>query len=146
GGVNHETAFHPEIERELHAFDRIVATIGITGEVGLAHARDQMFYSPPVGERTRKREENEIAPGNEGRRQPARTHFDCDLPREGGIGNRRERAELEHVILAEFVGPYRFERHHNLAHPHARLALGAMALPVIETQRLDASKALERPR
>ena len=97
--MNHETAFHPQIERELHAFDRIVATIGITGEVCLAHAGNQMLHSPPVGERTRKGEENEIAAGNEGRRQPARAHLNGNVPSEGCVGNRCERAELEHVIL-----------------------------------------------
>src|SRR5260221_532851 len=82
GGVNHETAFHPQIERQLHAFDRVVATIRITGEVGLTHARDQMLHSPPIGERTREGEENEITAGNEGRRQPTRARLDGDLARE----------------------------------------------------------------
>src|SRR5260370_29596794 len=145
GGVNHETAFHPQIERQLHAFDRVVATIRITGEVGLTHARDQMLHSPPIGERTREGEENEFTPGTEGRRPPTRARLDGDLARERGIGNRRERAQLEHVILAEFFGPYRLKLRHTLAHAPARLELGAMALLVIKAQRLDASKALERP-
>src|SRR5262245_9331992 len=43
--MDHKTALHPEIERELHDFEGVIATIGITGEVGLAHAGDEMFHA-----------------------------------------------------------------------------------------------------
>ena len=36
-----EAALHPEVERKLHRLDRVVAAVGIAGEVGLAHAGDR---------------------------------------------------------------------------------------------------------
>src|SRR5262245_63628981 len=106
----------------------------------------EMFHPAPICERAGKGEENEIAAGNERRRQPARANLDGDLARERGIGNGRQRPEMKHVILAEPFAPRRLERRDAFTHALPRLKLGAMALLVIEAQRLDASKTLERPR
>ena len=99
--MNHETALHAEIERELHGFDRVVAAVGIAGEIGLAHAGDQMLDPAPIGERARERQEREVAAGNKGGRQPARVDFDCGLARERGLLHFGECIELNRVILAK---------------------------------------------
>src|SRR5262249_35416487 len=96
--------FHPEVERQLHRFDGVVAAVGITGEVGLAHAGDEMLCSAPIAERAREGEENEIAAGHERRRQPALADLDGDVARERGVGDLGERAEVNEVILAEPFG------------------------------------------
>src|SRR5262249_60719513 len=98
--MDHETVVHPEVEGKLHAFDGVVATIGITGEVGLAHAGDEMFDAAPISDRAGESEENEVAAGNERRRQPARADLDGDFTRERGIGNGGQRPEVKEVSLA----------------------------------------------
>ena len=50
------------------------------------------------------------------------------------------------MILAELFGPGRVERRDAFTHALARLELDAVALRVVEAQRLDASEAFERPR
>ena len=54
--------------------------------------------------------------------------------------------QVKQVILAELFGPGRVERRDTFTHALARVELDAMALRVVETQRLDASEAFERPR
>jgi hypothetical protein len=53
---------------------------------------------------------------------------------------------MQNVILPEPFGPCRLENPHALTHALSRVEFGAMALPVIEPQRLDASETLQRPR
>src|SRR5262249_47076966 len=141
-----EASPHPEGERQLHCLDGFVSAVGIAGEIGLAHASDEMLCSAPIAQRARKREENEIAAGHERRRQPALADLDGDRARERGVGDSGERAEVKQGILAPPLRPRRVEGSHALTHARACLELGAMALVVIEAHGLDADETLERPR
>src|ERR1700704_6216880 len=58
--MDDEAALHAEIERQLHRLHGVVAAIGIAGKVGLAHAGDQVPGATPIGERARKRQEDQV--------------------------------------------------------------------------------------
>src|SRR5215475_12590431 len=64
--MDHEAPLHAEIERQLHGLDGVVAAIRIAGEVGLAHAGDQVAGAASIGERTGEGEEDQIAARHEG--------------------------------------------------------------------------------
>ena len=143
--MDDETPLHPKIERELHRFDGVVAAIGIAGIIRLAHAGDQMLDSAPVGERSRECQEHEIAPGNEAGRQPAFTDFDRHLARERGIRDCGKRIELERMVLAKQVRPFRPQSDQTLADLSPHVELDPMTLAVVEADGLRACEAFQRP-
>ena len=75
GVCSTKCVLHAEIERRLHRLDRLVAAIGIAGEIRLAHAADDMAHAPPIGQRGREGEEQKIAAGHESSRQPVGAHL-----------------------------------------------------------------------
>src|SRR5579883_1806517 len=60
---------HTEIDCRLQRLDGVVAAIGIAGEIGLAHAANDMLEAALVGDDGGEGEEDEIAAGYERRRQ-----------------------------------------------------------------------------
>ena len=104
-----------------------------------------MSDATAIRERAREGEKDEIAAGNESRREAVLADLDGDLARKRGLGEGGERVEAHHMILAKAGGPRRSQRQHVLAHALTCLELGTMALLVVEADRLHASEALERP-
>ena len=103
-------AVHAERERDLHRLDGVVAAVGIAGEIGLAHAGDQVLGAAAIGERAGEGEERQIAAGHEGGRQAVLRHLDGDVAGERGLRDRGERVELDHVVVAEPRRPFRAQR------------------------------------
>src|SRR4051794_10457488 len=60
-----EATFHTKIKGDLESFDRVVATIGIPGEVSFANAGYDMLEAAAVGHCGREREEDNVAPRHE---------------------------------------------------------------------------------
>ena len=143
--MDHEAPLHPEIERKLHGFDRVVAAIRIPGIVGLAHARHEMLDSTAVGESAGQREEHEIAPGHERSGKSALAHCDRDVAGEGAFREGRERGDLDHVILTQTSCPWRAHRADAHAHAPADVELHPMTLAVIETDGLYPLESMECP-
>jgi hypothetical protein len=143
--VQHEAPVHAESERQLHRLDGIVAAIGIARVIRLAHAGNEMLDAAPVGDRAGKGKENEIASRHEGGRQAVGGHFDLRVAGKRGLGNLAERVEIDDVILAEPLLPFRIECRELVADARPHRHLDAMTLTVFETDRLDARKACQRP-
>ena len=61
--MNNKTALHAKTERHLHGLDGVVAAVGITGIIGLAHAGDKMPNPATIGERAGKRQKARLRPG-----------------------------------------------------------------------------------
>src|SRR5438034_1367158 len=64
--VQFESRVHAEIERALQRPNSRIATIRITGIIGLAHAAYDVTDASAVGQRSRERQEHQIATGYEG--------------------------------------------------------------------------------
>ena len=99
--MDDEAPIHAETERNLHGLDGVVAAIGVTGVVGLAHAGDDVAGAAAIGERAGEAEKDKVAAGHKGGRQAAVGDLDCGLAGERGVGNIRERIEFNHVVVAK---------------------------------------------
>ena len=77
--MNDKTAVGAERQSKLHRLDGIVTAIRIAGEVGFAHAGNEVTDIAPVGDRTGESEEHQISSGYEGRRQTGLSYPDLRL-------------------------------------------------------------------
>ena len=143
--MDDEAPVHAEAQRDLHGLDGVVAAIGIAGVVGLAHAGDDVAGAAAIGERAGEAEEDQIAAGHEGGRQPVVGDFDRGFAGERGVGNIR-RAHRVQPCGRRQAAPSSLT-----AFPSApRVGAGApqldrVALAVVEADGFDPRKALERP-
>ena len=87
-------------QRNLHSLDRIVAAVRIAGIIGFAHAGDQMSGATTISQCSRKAEENQIAAGHEGRRQPGLGNRDSHVAGKCGLRNGSECVEFDQMIVA----------------------------------------------
>src|SRR5271165_5664844 len=67
--MNDKTAVGAERQSKLHRFDGVVAAIRIAGEIGFAHAGNEVADIAPVGDRTGKSEKHQISSRYESRWQ-----------------------------------------------------------------------------
>src|SRR5476651_2621904 len=137
---------HAEVERHLQGLHRVVAAVGITGEIGLAHAADQHRQAAPVGHRGRHRHEQQVATGDEGVRQAVGLGLDGDIVRHRRLRNARNQRQVDHVVFAETFGPQRRLGAQLGQQRRAHRQLDGMALAVIEADGLDARVTRQRPR
>jgi hypothetical protein len=143
--VNDEASVHAEIERDLQRLERVVAAIGITREIRLAHAGNEMLGAAPIGDDRRKIEKDEIAARHEGRRQAFVIHGDSHFLRQRALAERPQHAEVDHVIGAEPVRPNRLQRPKCGPQRRGAIELDRVALAIAEADRLDARETVERP-
>ena len=137
----------PRLQRDLHRLERVVAAVGIAGEVGLAHAahqhRRRRAGRPAAAAKPRN---SRLRPGTKVLGRPlacismARSAVsavsrDLAQQRRGRAGGRRPAARPS-------AGTARAQRR---AHAGAAVELDAMALAVVEADGLDARVARERP-
>ncbi|ABA49515.1 hypothetical protein BURPS1710b_0356 [Burkholderia pseudomallei 1710b] len=141
----HEARVHAEIERDLQRLHRVVAAVRIAGEIGLAHAADERAQPAPISDRRGDRHEQQVAARHERVRQAVRRRLDLDRARHRGIADRAEHRQIDQVIVAQLVRPLRKTPLQRIAHALATFELDAVALAVIEAERLDGLIALERP-
>ena len=144
--IHHEALLHAEIERDLQRLQRIVAAIGIAGIIRLAHAADEMFDAAPVGDRSGKGEEQQVAPGNESVGQAARGEGDLLVLGERGLAELAEESKDRAGGLRRDAPPMIGKSCFSAARMSARQSSSiAVALAVVETDGLDMRIALERP-
>ncbi len=143
--VQFERSGHAEIERGLQRLDGLVAAIRIAGIIGLAHAADDVGDAAPVGQRRGEGQEHQIAAGHEGVGQAVGAHRDRDIAGQRGIGNLRQRRNLQGVAVAEPGRPIRAQRLHAVEQIGAAFEFDGVALAVVEAERFDPRKALQRP-
>ena len=72
---------------------------------------DDVTGTAPVGERAGETEEDQIAAGHEGGRQPVVGDFDGRFARERRIGDGGQRIDLDDVIIAQPCLPIGLQRH-----------------------------------
>jgi hypothetical protein len=143
--LEREARVHAQAERDLQRLDRVVAAIGIAREVRFAHAADQYADAAPVGRRAGEGEEEQVAPGYEGVRQARGLHADFHVVRHRGGAEPAQHVELQQMIAAEARRPARKFAPQPREDARPAIELGAVALPVVEADGLDARVALERP-
>uniref|UniRef100_A0A0N4ZLG9 LigA n=1 Tax=Parastrongyloides trichosuri TaxID=131310 RepID=A0A0N4ZLG9_PARTI len=80
--------------------DGVVAAVGIAGIVRLAHAADQGFQPPPVSQRRRGDQEDQISPRNKGVGQAARVGLNGALGGHGRLADGAETCQIDHMIVA----------------------------------------------
>ena len=78
-----EGRVHAERDGSGEGLQRVVAAVGIAGEVGLAHAADERADAAPVGQGRGVGEEQQIAAGHEGVGQARGRHLEL-APRGSG--------------------------------------------------------------
>ena len=144
GRFDHEPALHPDIERHLKALDRIVAAIRVPGKVCFAHAADDAPNVQPVRKRGRHRQEQEVAPGNEGRRQARCGDLDPALGGQGRVHQARQKIQPHHAVRGERALPIRNGRQ-TLPDPGPALEFHRIALAVVEPDGIDILVAIQRP-
>ena len=143
--VDNEALIHAERQGRLQGFERIVAAVGIARIVGLAHATDQVTRAAAIADRGRESEEEQVAAGNKGVRQPALRQRNRGFAGERRIANPSYYAEIDEVVVGELLIPLREFAPQPLQRRHPAIELDAVALPVIEADGFDRSKALKRP-
>src|SRR5689334_22489175 len=104
-----------------------------------------MIDAAPRGKRGSKAEKDNVAAGHEGGWQPGCSDLDCALARQRAFGNGGKSRELQDVVLAQSGPPSRPNNTKVLAHVTTHVELHAMALPIIESDRLDPLEAIEGP-
>ena len=103
--MDDEAPIHAERQRQLHRLDGVVAAIRIAGEVGFAHAGNEVLDAAPIGDRAGEGKEHEVAAGHECRRQTRCGDFDRHFAGQRGFRNLRKRIDADDVIVAEPRAP-----------------------------------------
>ena len=140
--VQYEGSIHAEVEGHLQRLDRIVATVGIAGEIGLAHAADQVADVAPPGDGGGEGEEQEIAAGHEAVGQPVLLHGEGDVPGQRRITDLSQHAHVDEMVLAQPLRPVRKALPDLVEDDETLIQLDAVALAVVESDRLDMRKSL----
>lgn len=145
GRLNAESLFHAKIQCPLRRIQGVAPTVWIAREVRLAHSTDQRSQAPTIRQRGRIEQKHQIATGHIGRRQTLRCNLDRAVAGHSGVADPPETADVQHMVLAQAGLPLREFRDQALTDPLSCLKLDGMALPVVETYRLDAAIAVQRP-
>lgn len=143
--MHDEALIHPEVQRDLQCFQRVIAAVGIAGVVGLAHAADQVFQSPPVAHGCRKCEEQQIASRYEGVRKAACGEIDSAVLCQSCLADATEHCEVEHVIGAQSCRPVGKLLAERVDHAEPALEFDTVALAVIEADRFDMLEPIKCP-
>ena len=143
-GVDEKAVVHAQRERDLQRLHGVVAAIGVAGEVGFADAGDDDLDAAPVGQRGRKGEEQQVAPGHEGVGQAAGLHLKRGLAGERGVADLPEHGEVEQVVFAESLAPGGEAFAQFGQHRDACLQFHVVSLAVVEAQRFHSRVARER--
>lgn len=146
--MHDETGIHAEVERHLHGFDRIVAAVGIAGEIGFADAHHQMPDALAPRQRSGGGEEYEVAARHERIGDALLIECDFHIAGHGRLADLVEQAKAEQGIPAEPAGPRCGQggvRADGLQYVPAAFHFHMMPLPVVETDRKDVLKTVEGP-
>src|SRR5689334_3280024 len=100
--------------------------------------------SPAIACRRRKRKKKQVAAGHERVRQAALLKPDRAVASQGRIADPAEHAEIDDVIVAEPVAPFRKLATQPVRDSPAAVQLDPVPLAVIETDRLDQRETGER--
>ena len=99
-GVDLEGVVHRQIEGNVHGFDEHVAAVGIAGEVGFAHARDDVPYPLPFGVNRCVEQEKRVAPVYKGIWNAVFGSFDgCGFVHQGIVRNLPHQAQVEYGLF-----------------------------------------------
>ena len=96
--LDDEALVHAQVERDLQRLQRVVAAVGISGVIGLAHAADQHAKSAPIGDGRGGRQEQDVAARHERRRQAVGAHRDFAVAGQRRVAEVLDQAEVQHVI------------------------------------------------
>ena len=77
--MNDETAVGAECQSKLYRFDSVVPAIGIAGEIGFAHAGNEVPDIAPVSDRASKSKEHQVSSRHKGRRQTGLSDSDLSF-------------------------------------------------------------------
>jgi hypothetical protein len=144
--LEREALPHTERDGDLQRFDRVVATIGITGEIGLAHAANDHTEFATISQRGSELKKKQIATRHERIRQTVFLKFDFNIARQRGVGELPEHAQINHVIVAQALRPFRKLFANRSDHLLPRFEFDAMTLTVIEAHGFHVRIPRERPR
>src|SRR5207249_7837785 len=125
--------------------ERVVAAIGISGIIGLAHSADEMPRTAAIAHRGGKGKKQEITAGDKCVRQSARVKGYRRFAGQPRITDLAQHAQIDDMVLGELAVPLRKLAPQTLQHRLAAIELDTVALAVIETDGFDRSKARERP-
>src|ERR1700722_4255992 len=143
--MQNEPCFHAEIERRLKRLDRVVPAVRISGKIRLAHPANDVLEPPAIGHTGGKGQEENVATGNEGAREPVFEHRDFDVTREPRLADFPQNAEVDGVVITEAPDPIgKFQRQF-ATYVLAALEIDHMTLPVIKPDCFDALELVQRP-
>jgi len=94
-------------ERSCRRFDRFVAAVGITREIGFAHTAHEIGNSTPVSQRRGRHQKHQIARRDERRRQSVLSHLDFHVAGQRRAADRFQRVDRKDMIFSEFATPVR---------------------------------------
>jgi hypothetical protein len=143
---NRKAFVHAERQRQLHGFHRVVAAIGVAGEIGFAHACHEHVCASAVSQRGSKREKQQIAAGHESVGQATGFHVERDIARQRGFAHLAQDVDIEQMILPQLACPLRKLSLDLAQHHKPCIQLHPMTLPVVKTNRFNAWKMLQSPR
>jgi hypothetical protein len=106
-GVNDKAVVHAERQRHLQRLQSVVAAIGITRIIGLAHAADEMPRPAAIADGGGKGEEQQIAAGDKRIRQSALLESDRGVTGQRRVADLAQDAEIDDVVVAELAAPVR---------------------------------------
>src|SRR5262249_7855357 len=105
----------------------------------------EMPSAAPVSDGRGKCEEQQIAAGDKGVRQPAFREGDRGVTGQRRVAEPAQNPQIDEAIGSEVVVPSREIPAQASDQPHPANKLDAVALPVVKANRLDRSKALQCP-
>jgi hypothetical protein len=103
-----------------------------------------VLQATPVSERRGKGQEDDVAARHKGVRKTIGFHLEFDVAGQRRLGDLAECLQSDGVVVAKAAGPARAQVP-QVGDPLAAVEFDAMALAVVEADRLDMIEAVERP-
>src|SRR5947207_14984623 len=113
--------------------------------ISLAHSADVLLEAAPVADRRSEGEKQQVAPRDKSVRQAGLLEADRGIAGQRRVADLPEHAEIDQVILAKPLAPFREFAAQAFGDADAALHLDPMALAVIEADRLDPGESGEGP-
>src|SRR5215467_2463261 len=143
--VQHEALLHSEIQGDLQRLHSVVATIRITGIIGLAHSSDKVAQPAPVSQGGSEGQKYQVTARNKCVRQAILIYFNGYLARECGVRNLPKGRKIDRVPIAQALAPGAVKLCQGRPNLAATGKFDPVPLTIIEPDGFHPMETIKRP-